>query len=68
MGQSVDVPKLLMTVTPAQGLGSADVIAWAQENISALRIEQLGAAGHHAPEQIPEAIGRSVARWLDELG
>lgn len=67
MRQSVDVPKLLMTVTPAQGLGSAEIIDWARENFSALQVEEVGEAGHHAPEQIPEAIGRSVARWLDKL-
>jgi haloalkane dehalogenase len=67
MGRSVEVPKLLMTVTPAQGLGSPDVIAWARQNISALRVEEVGEAGHHAPEQIPEAIGLAVARWLEKL-
>lgn len=59
---------LLMTVTPAQGLGSTEIVAWARENISALRIEEVGEAGHHAPEQIPDAIGQAVARWLQELG
>ncbi|HEU5025769.1 MAG TPA: haloalkane dehalogenase [Spirillospora sp.] len=68
MGRSSEVPKLLMTVEPAQGLGSSEIIAWARENISALRIEHVGEAGHHAPEQIPGAIGRAVARWLEEIG
>ncbi|MEU9019491.1 haloalkane dehalogenase [Actinomadura sp. NPDC048394] len=67
MGRSPEVPKLLMTVEPAQGLGSPEIIAWARENISALRIERVGEAGHHAPEQIPGAIGRAVARWLEEI-
>lgn len=68
MRQSADVPKLLMTVTPAQGLASAEVIAWARQHFSAVQVEEVGEAGHHAPEQVPEAIGRSVARWLDALG
>jgi haloalkane dehalogenase len=67
MGRSADVPKLLMTVTPAQGLGSPDVISWGRQNISALRIEEVGEAGHQAPEEIPDAIGLAVARWLDKL-
>lgn len=67
MGRSSDVPKLLMTVTPALGLGSPEVISWARENISALRIEEVGEAGHHAPEQIPDAIGLAVARWLRQV-
>jgi len=68
MRQSADVPKLLMTVTPAQGLGGAEIIAWAREQFSAVQVEEVGAAGHHAPEQVPQAIGRSVARWLEQLG
>jgi haloalkane dehalogenase len=66
MGRSPEVPKLLMTVEPAQGLVSSEIIAWARENFSALRIEQVGEAGHHAPEQVPDAIGQAVARWLKE--
>jgi haloalkane dehalogenase len=65
--RSVTVPKLLMTVTPAQGLGSAEVIAWARDNVSALTVEEVGAASHHAPEQIPGAIGQAVGRWLERL-
>jgi haloalkane dehalogenase len=67
MGGSADVPKLLMTVTPAQGLGSSEIIAWAKEHVSSLRIAKVGEAGHHAPEQIPDAIGQAVARWLRDL-
>ena len=67
MGQSADVPKLLMTVTPAQGLGAAETIEWARENFSSLSVEPVGEAGHHAPEQIPDAIGSAVARWLDGI-
>lgn len=65
MRQSVDVPKLLMTVTPAVGLGSPEMIAWARDNSSSLRVEEVGAAGHHAPEQLGPQIGRAVSRWLE---
>jgi haloalkane dehalogenase len=62
--ESEQVPKLLMTVTPAQGLGGPAVIDWARDNISSLSIQDVGEAGHHAPEDQPDAIGRAVARWL----
>jgi len=67
MHQSETVPKLLMTVAPAQGLGSPENIAWARENVSALEIEEVGTASHHAPEQIPGAIGQALARWLERF-
>jgi haloalkane dehalogenase len=67
MGEAVQVPKLLMTVTPAQGLGSEQTIAWAQEHISALDVVPVGEAGHHAPEDVPEEIGQAVRTWLERL-
>ncbi|NUP50886.1 MAG: haloalkane dehalogenase [Catenulispora sp.] len=67
MRRSADVPKLLMTVTPAVGLGAPEMIEWARENSSTLRVEEVGAAGHHAPEQVGPEIGRAVANWLDEI-
>ncbi|MGI5500153.1 haloalkane dehalogenase [Lentzea sp. CA-135723] len=67
MRDSGDVPKLLMTVSPATGLGSPEAVAWARDNVSALRIEDVGESGHQAPEQVPAAIGRAVARWLEGL-
>lgn len=67
MHDSADVPKLLMTVTPAVGLGSSAAIAWARGNTANLRIEDVGEAGHHAPEQVGPQIGTAVARWLKEI-
>lgn len=67
MHQSQAVPKLLMTVTPALGLGSPENIVWAKENASALEIEDVGPASHHAPEEIPDVIGQTVARWLERI-
>ncbi|MET0233639.1 MAG: haloalkane dehalogenase [Kibdelosporangium sp.] len=61
---SPDVPKLLMTVEPGTVMGSADVAAWAKETYASLEVESVGAAGHHAPEDQPDAIGQAVARWL----
>ncbi|WP_159425186.1 hypothetical protein [Streptomyces sp. TLI_053] len=40
------------------------MIAWAREHIAALTVEHCGPAGHHAPEDRPEEIGRAIAGWL----
>jgi haloalkane dehalogenase len=67
MRDSAAVPKLLMTVTPAAGLGAAEMIAWARANSSTLRVQEIGAAGHHAPEQVGPDIGRALADWWEEI-
>jgi haloalkane dehalogenase len=58
-----EVAKLLLTIEPP-GLVSADVEQWARDNIAALEVESVGPAGHHAPEDQPDAIGHAVAGWL----
>ncbi len=62
---SADVPKLLMTFdsSPTLLIG-AEMIAWCADNVAALEIEHCGPAGHHAPEDQPDAIGETIARWL----
>ncbi|GLW07025.1 haloalkane dehalogenase [Microtetraspora sp. NBRC 13810] len=62
---SPEVPKLLLTVEPQVGIASPEVVAWAAETVADLDIEPVGPAGHHAPEDQPDAIGRAIARWLD---
>jgi haloalkane dehalogenase len=66
LATSVDVPKLLLTFdsSPTLLIGEA-MIAWSRRNIAALEIEHCGPAGHHAPEDRPDAIGEAIARWLD---
>ncbi|KJY25171.1 hypothetical protein VR45_39800, partial [Streptomyces sp. NRRL S-495] len=61
-----EVPKLLLTFdsSPTLLVGEA-VVAWAREHIAALTVEHCGPAGHHAPEDRPEAIGRAIAGWLE---
>lgn len=58
------VPKLLLTVEPGVGMGSAELVAWAVDTIAGLEVEGVGPAGHHAPEDQPDAIGQTIARWL----
>lgn len=60
-----DVPKLLMALENGVGLGSAEVIDWAANAFASAEVAPIGPAGHHAPEDRPEEIGRAVARWLD---
>jgi haloalkane dehalogenase len=65
LAQASSTPKLLLTFESATPLGSAAMIAWAEQHISALAVEALGAAGHHAPEDAPHAIGQAIRRWLE---
>ncbi|MDF9811028.1 haloalkane dehalogenase [Streptomyces sp. SPB162] len=69
LAASTDVPKLLLTFdsSPTLLIGE-DMIAWSRENIASLEIEHCGPAGHHAPEDQPDAIGEAIARWLDAQG
>lgn len=64
MAAGTGVPKLLMTVEPAIGLGGAEVIDWAARTFADLEVESVGAGSHHAPEDRPAAIGTAVAAWL----
>ncbi|MFF4650408.1 haloalkane dehalogenase [Streptomyces sp. NPDC001380] len=68
MAESPGVPKLLMTVEPGVGMGSAETAAWAKDAFAGIEVESVGPAGHHAPEDRPDAIGAAVARWLDRHG
>lgn len=68
MATTPDVPKLLMLIEPSTGLVQPATEQWARETIAALEVESIGKAGHQAPEQQPDAIGRAVARWLDRHG
>ncbi len=64
MAGSPEVPKLVMTVEPGVGMGSAEVAAWAKDTFANVEVEAVGPAGHLAPEDQPDAIGSAVARWL----
>lgn len=66
LAQSPDIPKLLLTFDSSPTLAVTPEIAeWARKNIVALDVEHLGAAGHHAPEDRPDDIGRAIAGWLE---
>ncbi|MFG1853958.1 haloalkane dehalogenase [Actinomadura geliboluensis] len=64
---SADVPKLLVAFEPGESaMMSAQIIDWCTAHMSALEIETHGTAGHHTPEEQPEAIASSLVAWLDE--
>jgi haloalkane dehalogenase len=63
LADTPEVPKLLLTIEPP-GLVTADIEQWARDNITALEVESIGPAGHHAPEDQPDAIGHAIADWL----
>lgn len=64
MKETPGVPKLLLTTDPGS-LVSDDIVRWSRENVAALEIESIGPAGHHAPEDQPDAIGKAIAGWLE---
>ncbi len=57
------IPKLLLTFD-GPGLGNPEIVAWARATFASLQVEALGRAGHHAPEDAPDAIGKAVAAFL----
>jgi haloalkane dehalogenase len=65
LSSSTEVPKLLLTFDGTALSNAPAVVAWAQRTASSLEVVPLGAAGHHAPEDAPEAIGGAIVAWLD---
>jgi haloalkane dehalogenase len=57
-------PKLLITFDAPSVLLTPEDLTWARGCIAALEIVALGAAGHHAAEDVPDEIGTAIARWL----
>jgi haloalkane dehalogenase len=64
MAATPEIPKLVMGVENGVGLGAPEAIAWAVATFAAAESVSVGAAGHHAPEDQPDAIGAAVADWL----
>jgi haloalkane dehalogenase len=65
LARTPGIPKLLLTFD-GKGLSNAPaVVDWAKRTVPNLSVVALGAAGHHAPEDAPEAIAGAIVRWLD---
>lgn len=65
LAKSPEIPKLLLTFDGKGLSNSPAVVAWAQRTAQNLEVVPLGDAGHHAPEDAPEAIGGAIVAWLD---
>jgi haloalkane dehalogenase len=61
---SKDIPKLLLTFDGAGLSNAPPVIDWAR-TLPNLEEKALGPAGHHAPEDAPEAIADAITTWLE---
>ncbi|MBJ6761841.1 haloalkane dehalogenase [Myxococcaceae bacterium JPH2] len=57
-------PALFLTFADT-GLSKPDIIEWARTTLPGLEIARLSPAGHHAPEDVPDDIGRALRSWLD---
>lgn len=67
LGDSAEVPKLLLTVRPGSLVGP-ELVAWAREHVAGLELRDLGPAGHHVPEDRPEEFAAEIIAWLDRNG
>ncbi|MGA6205334.1 haloalkane dehalogenase [Nocardia testacea] len=67
LASSPDVPKLMVTFTPAYGtMTEPAVIDWCAKNIAALDIRRFNeVAGHHTPEDHPDLLAAAISDWLD---
>ncbi len=68
LATSAEIPKLLLAFQPGPGsMMGPGLNAWCAANIAGLEIaEDDLIAGHHTPEDRPEAIATAIASWLDE--
>ena len=65
---SARTPKLLLTFDGGRLSNATEVVAWAARTFPTLDVVPLGASGHHAPEDAPEAIADAIVEWLDRHG
>ncbi|GAA5187193.1 haloalkane dehalogenase [Rugosimonospora acidiphila] len=70
LAESPDVPKLLLTFEPGPGsMMTPEQLDWCVTTIAGLEVEKFGVpAGHHAPEDEPEAVASAISAWLDRHG
>ncbi|MEV4184415.1 haloalkane dehalogenase [Streptosporangium canum] len=68
LAASVEVPKLLLTFAPGPGaMMGPEIVEWCAANMAGLEIvEHPMPAGHHTPEDQPEAIAASIVTWADK--
>ena len=64
--QKTDLPKLLFQAHPG-GTINEEVVAWARENLSNLKIVDVGEGTHYIQEDHPHLIGAEIASWIKTL-
>ena len=63
---SRSVPKLLLAFDPGPGtMIGPELVAWCEANVAGLEARHCGPAGHHAPEDQPEAIAAAIVEWAE---
>ena len=62
--QQSALPKLLFTATPG-ALITAPVVDWCQQNLSNLKVVDIGPGIHFVQEDNPHLIGTELANWYD---
>lgn len=73
LADTPDVPKLLFAFDSPPGVqpsptGAAAMVDWARANVAGLEVVALGTAGHHAPEDVPDALGNAIVAWMGRHG
>ncbi|MET9593073.1 haloalkane dehalogenase [Streptomyces sp. NPDC006516] len=64
LANSREVPKLLLTFDSSPTLlVGREMAEWCAANIAALETQHCGPAGHHAPEDQPQAIAHAIGAW-----
>ncbi len=58
------IGKVLFTFDSGLMSNAPSVVTWAEETFPELEVTPLGHAGHHAPEDAPDAIGKALSDWL----
>ncbi|WP_280491816.1 haloalkane dehalogenase [Nocardia asiatica] len=68
LATSAEIPKLLLSFQPGPGaMMGPELNAWCAANIAGLEIAEHDLiAGHHTPEDRPEAIATAITSWLDK--
>jgi haloalkane dehalogenase len=67
LAHSTDVPKLSVTFQPGPGtMTTTATQKWCTATLAALETEHIdGLAGHHTPEDQPEALAAAIRTWID---
>jgi haloalkane dehalogenase len=63
--QKTELPKILFYANPG-GLINASVVEWSKANLKNLETVDLGQGIHYLQEDHPQAIGKALAKWIQQ--